>query len=767
MNAGYRHPLHRCRPGLLALAIGACLFTGQALAQDDEFSLDEEPVAEQAKPEDAEAKRRELTEQRNWVEIGAGWTSDDSAKFGRYNGLDDDGLYGILSFDYGRRGAWDAPDAGYWRMTGTDLGLDTREVTYERGVQGDWRLTLGYDQIPAQGTDSARTIFVNPGDSTLALPANWVPGQTTAAMPRLNESLRDFDLEQMRRRFDVGFRKDVGKRWQVDTQYRRETKTGEKSLGAVIGNSGGNPRSVILPEPVDYATDQIDATLRWGTEKAQFQAAYYGSLFHNDNTALTWTNPFSAINGWDASAGYPTGQGSISSPPDNQFHQLSLAGGWNFSPATRFTGDVAFGRMKQDDRFLPYTINPTLAASVTQPLPRDSLDGRIDTTVVNLGVYSRPTDRFHWNAAYRYDDRDNRTPRDEYVYIGGDSQTQQTGTTSSFRRYNEPLSYREQKLRLDGGFELSDRFNLDGWAEWRTFDRTFSEREEADEDTIGVQLRSDFSDRVSGYVRLSRADRSGSTYVGNEPFLQGYDPDYTATVPGNFENPPDLRKYHLADRTRDSVQFNLTFTPGEHWSLGFNANRLDDDYDSSELGLTKGTVQDATFDVAWTPTPEWTTYGFHTYEKLVNEQDGQSIGGGTRVQDAVNPARSWFADHVDHARTTGIGLAHPMFDGRVDTSLDFVRSRTQGDVSVTTGAALTSGPLPRDVTRLDALSLQARWHWRKDVAIHFTWRYEDYESTDFALDGVEPNQLANVIGLGNESPDYHVNVLGLSFNLAF
>src|SRR5205085_9325959 len=132
----------------------------------------------------------------------------------------------------------------------------------------------------------------------------------------------------------------------------------------------------------------------------------------------------------------------------------------------------------------------------------------------------------------------------------------------------------------------------------------------------------------------------------NEPFLAGYDPDYTATVPGQFENPPGLRKYYVADRVRDSAQFNLTWSPGEQWALGWNANWLDDEYDSSELGLTQGTVQDYTFDVAWTPSPTWTTYGFYTWEKLASGQDGQSIASATRVDDDVNPARSWFADHL-------------------------------------------------------------------------------------------------------------------------
>jgi hypothetical protein len=45
--------------------------------------------------------------------------------------------------------------------------------------------------------------------------------------------------------------------------------------------------------------------------------------------------------------------------------------------------------------------------------------------------------------------------------------------------------------------------------------------------------------------------------------------------------------------------------------------------------------------------------------------------------------------------------------------------------------------------------------------------YEDFNIKDFALDNVEVNTLANVILLGNESPDYDVTLVGLSYYYKF
>ena len=97
---------------------------------------------------------------------------------------------------------------------------------------------------------------------------------------------------------------------------------------------------------------------------------------------------------------------------------------------------------------------PQIQATLTTPLPRDSLDGEIDTTVATLKLSSRPWERFFWNASYRYDDRDNDTPRDRYVYVGGDTQIQATSASSDRIRFNDPYSYKDQQIKLEGGYRI-------------------------------------------------------------------------------------------------------------------------------------------------------------------------------------------------------------------------------------------------------------------------------------------------------------------------
>jgi hypothetical protein len=117
-------------------------------------------------------------------------------------------------------------------------------------------------------------------------------------------------------------------------------------------------------------------------------------------------------------------------------------------------------------------------------------------------------------------------------------------------------------------------------------------------------------------LRFERADRSGSTYHGNEPFLSGYAPGYTSTVPGQFENPPGLRRFFLADRVRDRIGANLSFTPHEQWNISLDASTIEADYDQSELGVTSARNSVYTVDVAYVPSATWSIYAFHSREKM-------------------------------------------------------------------------------------------------------------------------------------------------------
>lgn len=748
------------RKPLYLLVLAALLSPGAVMAQEeeDQFAL-EEPAA----PALTQAQIDDLTKVHSVVEIGIGYISEDSFRFGKFNGLDDEGIYGVLNLDYIRRQNYDSDSADYVRVQARNLGLDSRSLDAEIGRQGDYRVRVSYDEIPNNKSDSAKTIFRGAGGNNLTLPSDWVAATTTAGMTNLTSSLREVDLETERQRFGIGLEKFLPGHFSFSADYQYEEKDGLKSIGAVIGNTGGNPRAALIPEPVDYDTHTIDLHGRYTQNRLQVDLRYYLSVFEDRNKALVWQNPFRAIGGWVPSAGFPTGQGRLALPPDNTFHQGTAMVGYSLSDRSRIVADIAIGRMSQDDSFLPFTINPELAAAATVPLPRNSLDGRIDTTVANLRYTTRFGERLNLAASYRYDDRDNKTPRDLYAVIAGDSTFQDADEDSERLRFNQPYSYEENKFRLDLNYRLAARTQLTALGEYRDINRTFSERDSTEEWSYGAGVIHNLSDTLDANLRLTRSERDGTQYLGSRTFDLGFTPEHVATVPGGFENPPALRRFTIADRDRDQGSLLVTWTPSQYWSLGLDVSYSRDDFEDSDLGLTYSRLRSYTLDFNANPAKAWNTYAFFTHEEYDWDQNGVSFrSGANRVNQILDPGQAWRAVHNDKIDSAGLGALWKAPGGRFEVGLDYIASLSRSDVDVTTGANLTSAPLPLNRVRLNSGTLHASYALREDLSLKATVWQERYRTDDIALDGVEANQLANVILFGEESPDYDVTAVSLS-----
>ncbi|MCP5474814.1 MAG: MtrB/PioB family decaheme-associated outer membrane protein [Rhodanobacteraceae bacterium] len=722
---------------------------------------------------DTEQLLEDQTVIKSEIEIGVGNVSDSSWRFGRYTGLEDDGLFPVVNIDiYKRGGPWDGDNASYWRLTGRNLGIESRDLMFEFGKQGSYNFHLGFDEIPHYQLQDSQTFFAGAGSSNLTLPSNWVGGQTTAQMSQLGPNLRTYGIEHGRQRANIGGDVTLPSGWSFKADYSREKKDGNKVTALTIGNSGGNPRAVLAPEPVDYLTQQLDAVLSFADATKQFSIGYYMSLFDNDNTGLIWQNPYSAISGWDSSAGFPGGQGQVGLEPDNEFHQLNLKGGYSFSKTLRLVGDVSIGRATQNDAFLPYTINPVLAATITQPLPEASLDGEVDVTHVGLRLTGQPWDTVSLGASFKYDERDNKTHHQEFVYIGGDSNAQNVAPNSGVRRFNEPKSYKDERFRLDAGWRASDWLRIDGEAEFRKTERPHQERERIDEDRFSLNFAIDTGGFWTGGLRLNNAKRDGgSEYLGYETLLGGYSPDYYNTLQPfvggfPFENLPGLRKFNQADRKRQNGELYASFMPADAVSISASYNYSEDDYNNSELGLTFSRVRTLNVDVTWTPTNRFSVYAFAAEDRYDNDQDGrQYSGGGVRPTQYNDPNRNWTMKSRDYVLTYGVGGNLSFLEDRIKVGFDLVNSRADSDIFVTTGPSLTSAPLPTSESDLNSASLWADYRWRKDINFRLRFAYEDYAESDWAVDGVPPNQLANVITLGESSPDYSVWVT--TFSVAY
>lgn len=496
----------------------------------------------------ADDKVLDLRIPENTVEAGAGYVSDDSAKFGEYNGLNKKGGYGILDFDV-RGGGYGTDDPTRWRITGTNLGLDTRNVQGEYGRQGSFRVYGEYDELVRNRSDTYMTPYTQVGGSTFLLPGNWIVPRvpqvsssagnfrgldpvagtanslvngvstppTAAQLAAVNRTIAtdipqfyEKDISTERKRSDAGFLYNITSRWDVRASFSHEDKSGAKLMNFLSLASGTS--AVTLPDPIDQTHDQYNASLNYSGEKGFFQAGYYGSIFKNNINSVTWQNPFD-----------PAKSSTFGSAPDNQFHQLLMTGGYKFSPATKLVVNGSYGRATQNEAFIQ---GPELPFG----LPGGSLNGKVETTTFNMKLTSRLSKDLNVWAGYKYDDRDNKTPVSIYrFYDAGEAPTGSspfngffglpaTGANSMGSNINiyenRPYSKKQNQFDAEGDYRVTGRQYLKLAYQFQKIDRkcngTWTDCVDADsarENSLRGEYRATMGETLNGRVSYAYSER--------------------------------------------------------------------------------------------------------------------------------------------------------------------------------------------------------------------------------------------------------------------
>jgi MtrB/PioB family decaheme-associated outer membrane protein len=740
--------------------------------------------------------------------------SSDSFAFGDYTGLEEEGWYLLSNLDLRRRGLLGSSDDRYVRLRGLNLGLESRRIDAEYGRQGRYGVYFLYDEIPVFDTSSAQTFYLKTGDSDLVMPPGWVPGADPSEMTEFDANLRMIDVDWRRKRYGGGFSVALPANLEFESSYLWESKKGSKLMAAVMGLSGGSPRSVIAPERLDYVTQQIEAALRYGGENLQLSLGYYGSGFDSKNDDFTFEDAYTAAVGrsWSPLAGYQgTPDGGVADPaciaapgcgfgrkaqmPDSWFHQIIASGGYSLPYQTRVTLDAAFGWMLQDDDFQPFSVNPLLTA-VTQggaptngtdlaALPRSSLDGEIFTTVIDLRVASRPVSKVRLGGGYRFENRDNDTPRDLYVYIRGDAEDQ-GDIDGGTARINKPYSLERHEVELNAGYQLPLRSELTLGYGWELEKRDLQEVSKLHEHTVGATLTSRPASWANARVIYEHSWRNGSTYKPAEPFLEGFSAEHLEEERLDlncaglglsdqeclWENHPLLRRYYLADRRRDDLRVLMTFMPVEMLSIGLNVHWTDDDYNDTDVGLTRVRQLVPGVDVSLHPFDCVSLYAYYTWQRTRMEQRGWSLGGD-KLGDATDPTLRWSIKDTDRTHTVGVGASFDVLPDRLTLGADFVYSQTHGVYNLSrAGVAGEGNPFPDNIERLYDVSVSAEYRFTQNLSVRAGYLFETLKTRDWALDGLEPDSFqcstnACVIGSGRNSPGYHSHLVSWSLVYRF
>jgi len=550
---------------LLAMLVTASLTTGisEAKAADDEVA--------------------QLTTPQNWVEAGLGFVPDANNRFGQYRGLNEAKVYPLLNFDYTQLNKQDATMS---RLTGVNLGLDSRELRYEQGKQGDWRINLDINQIPRQETFGVTTAVTGIGTNNVTVPAVQ---DTTGP---------NVTLKTLRTGTGVAYSKIMSEKLDLKVQVRNEEKDGTR----IFGRGGFAGGVEFVPEPIATTTQQFETILGYTGKKLQLSSGVYLSAFRNDYNVLT-------VNG--GNAGFGAGSDNIitmSLPPDNQAGQVYVAGGYSHSAKTRSNFKLSYAQATQNDTFPE--------ASTEQP-GITSLDGKVDTVQAQYGISSKLSAKTTLLADLRYLDRNDKTPVRKYA---------PNGATSTFTGLYEPRSITTTDAKVEVNYQLANNLRMIGGIDYQINKRyvpwygsgaiaSVAVRENTDEVTYRMTLRRIMSETINGSLTYSLSNRRGSDYT---PLVL-----YNDTAGSNT-----LAPLHLADRDRQKLRLTGDWAASEKLSIHLMADNILDSYGHSgrSYGPVSGRATNLSLDVGYAVSDKMNWSLWAARNETDNEQTSNSGG---------------------------------------------------------------------------------------------------------------------------------------------
>ena len=760
----------------------------------------------------------DLTTPISTVEAGAVYVDSSSYKFSEYNGLQRRGLNPNASFELRGGGAYDSGSTERWRLSGSDLGLDIRSLAAEYGQQGTFRLNADYDELRRNYSDDYRTLWNGAGSSTLTLPgaypsaasrvgstglSNW----NNIQAPNLNPTtsgggpgfvipalMQDYKVSTTRKRTSAGSELILAREWTLSVNARNEKKEGAKLTGATMGGFKG----ALLPEPIDSDTNIVDAAVRYAGKQGHFSVGYNASFYRNH------------IDGWSAEYPFSTGAGGVlnnrilmNGAPGNQMHQIVVDGGYNFSPATKLVLSASRSRLTQNEAFRfqqgpGWNVNDGATSSNSKEIQTNFL----------ARLSSRPVTGLDLTAAFKVDNRDNRSPVGLYKVAQYDGVALPT-TSTTFR--NTPVNRKQEQLNLDARYSYRRGQSVSAGFEHMRIERTADASinplsqeinnpfasGKARENTLKLAYRQNITETIAGTVSYARSQRRAVDYEEPEP-----NPPGSSANVGAFQEVPGFRQFFLNDRNRDKLRGSMDFQLTDALSLQAGIDYLNDRY-PSRFGLKSAGGHVLNLDGAYVASEVLSFSAFVSAENMKSRQeqfqlpvarittpppviahnpDGSCASyastPGLPSDYLTDPCRNWSESQADRVFTLGAGAKSSQWlGGRLTLSGDLVYSRARTALAFSGGTYYSNGvgsnvyipaqDMPAITSTMTDLRLAARYAFDKNSALKVGWLHRRLRSSDSQYDLFGITSVQAFIGSGMASPRYNVNAVSVSYLYTF
>lgn len=512
-----------------------------------------------------------LIQPHSSLSLGVGYLTEDAARFGQYTGLREEGVYAIANVDVVRG---DADTSRWLRLTGRNLGMDSRWLRFEHSVQGSWKYFLEYDQSPRYSQYVVNTRLAGIGNDVVTI--NGAP------------SFYEKRLRTAREGISVGGQYVLGSGFDVQVRVKQETKNGARLFGERLTAAMN-----FVAEPIDHTMSQVDVALGYAGQRLQLTGGYYGSFFENDNSALRI-------------AGRTFPSDLIALPPDNHAHQVYLTGGYSFTPLTRANFKLARSFAYQDDSF----VNPSLVG-------RTDLNGELQTTLAQVGLSARPLQKLTVVADWRHEKRDDQTPQLQYF-------SPTLVTVGTFNGVNETRDYETNNGKLEARYMLPAGFKATVGVDFEEKKRDVyavrlvTTRKRTEETAYRVELARSLSETVNGSLALIQSERTGSALAQEGS---------TGAAAAIYAVP-----YHLADRDRKKVRARVDWMPTEALSLQVTADAFEDDFKGGGYGVDAGRGTFWSIDGAYVLSQNWQVSAWASRELARQENLSKTAAAGADWQ---------------------------------------------------------------------------------------------------------------------------------------
>lgn len=793
------------------------------------------PIAVRAQePKGEETSFSAVIGGQHWNDVGALGL----ARFEKYREVPKGAVLEFSRFQW-------APADKHWQLSLTAFDALQRDQRYFLDWSDPARFSfkLTYRQLPRYYGAAATTFWNGAGTGTLTLSSNIrQPIEAAAGDPLaplasdplkavmaelLATSAQPVDLRYDRKATNGELSLKAGEALTFTLTGRYEEREGTKplsvgtyvrrqALAGIPGTGAGSfwretiePRGHELVEPLTYKIPELNLSLAWSRKGHSAVVGWEGSYFRSDITRLYFDNPFEAVLGRasasifdpnsDQEPAAPNGnnqlrglysRSAIQLWPENSFNQLYGNGAFKLGSRTRFTTALAYGRMTQNEPFMPYSDSDQVVFSgvAGQPgvvlardaaLSRASLDGEINTTRADFKLTSRPSDAVSLRLGYRwygYDDKSAHivfpgyTSSSDSFFRRSIGQRDASGARSLF---NEVGGYTRRRLNAGAALRL-DQVTFDGEYVRTAWDYDVRQVERTSEDSVRASLRwqAPSGAQVGARYRWSRRDSEGPYAVGLEA--------------------SGVRAYDLWKRDRNEIgsEIQVPFA-GDAWSLNLGGSYWKDEYPGAIQGFTQPYgLQDSRgtslFGGLSFSKTEWSFgawAGWDGYEWNSLQVTKSSLGAD------YLPTNRWTRASKDDTFWVGLDVS-----GDLGKSLglraDFDYQKFSGDWLTENQAApdinsAVAYAFPELADSLFTGRLSLVWKLNPKTEIEARYLYEPYRLDDFTWDVVQAYpqgvlkqtqssaasvgdaNVSRVLWLNNRYSDYDAHVLSLFLHLRF